>query len=240
LDLTGEGSSEYEVFSTSENLEPMLVIATTGSLPSVDDDLAGLLTTHSVVVSLDATPSDVTFKMPTYNALLSGTRSSHVSYSPYSRGSLAPADFPAWVSSQGSSGRVVTAVCPKDGALFATAFGLMGDTATYETQVVTSALDGLEAQLATLASGGYVITAFGRDGTGSDGAGGFVAVGTRVAGQTSARSIKIIDQPCIVNDPSPGNPVQMLFDDGYAIVGEIFHNPVACNGAPTWAFIGER
>jgi hypothetical protein len=105
--------------------------------------------------------------------------------------------------------------------------------------VITAPLDGLESQLTTLASGGYYITAIGRDGTGTEGAGGFIVVGTRIAGRTTARSIKVIDQPCVVG-AGTFQPVQALFDENYAIVGEIFHGTSDCNGAPTWAFIGER
>jgi hypothetical protein len=65
--------------------------------------------------------------------------------------------------------------------IFLTDYGRHGDTATYETQVVIASFDDLGAQLDTLAAGGYIVTAMGRDGTGVNGAGNFIAIGTRVA-----------------------------------------------------------
>src|SRR5438874_6863242 len=150
-------------------------------------------------------------------------------------------DFPAWVAGEGGSGRVVTAVAPKDGALYATSFGRTGDANTYETKVVTSPFTKLEAALTDLASEGYFITALGRDGAGRNGAGGYVVVGTRVAGQTAERSIKIMDAVCVVGGAGkPGSPEaakQQLLDDGYALVGEIFHGSGNCDGSATWAQI---
>jgi hypothetical protein len=244
LDLTGEGTSEFSMFSTNVNLEPMLVVGASGSLPSLHEDLDGLLTVRSIVVSLDCAINLLSFpdqRDGLYNVTLTGAQGGAISYLPADRASVAAADFPAWVAGEGMSGRVVTALCPKDDALYATSFGRTGDAASYETQVVTTTLDGLATHLTTLASGGYFITALGRDGTGIEGAGGFVIVGTRMAGAITERSIKIIDEPCVVGGAiGVEPPVQRLFDEGYALVGEIFHDAGGCSGAPTWAFIGEK
>src|SRR6516164_3526788 len=42
--------------------------------------------------------------------------------------------------------------------------------------------DGLETQVGSMASGGYFLTAMGRDGTGIDGSGGYILVGTKPQG----------------------------------------------------------
>jgi hypothetical protein len=241
LELSGEFVSQYELFATNANLEPMVAIATGGGLATLADDLAGRLTSQSVVVSLDSSahglaPTDE----PTYNAILNGAQGGSVSYQPVALGSFPAEDFPAWVSSQGSLGRVVTALCPKDGALFATSFGLAGDALSYDTRVVTTAFDGLVASLEPLASDGYFITALGRDGTGTEGEGKFIVVGTRPAGQTTPRTVKVIDEPCVIGGGDFRSGEMGLLAEGYAIVGEIFHGSGACDGSPSWAFIGER
>jgi hypothetical protein len=241
LQLNGEFTSQYELFATNANLEPMVAIATAGSLATVADDLAGLLTSQSIVVSLDAASHGVTpTDPPNYNAILNGAQGGSASYLPFARGSFSADDFPTWVSTQGSLGRVVTALCPKDGALFATSFGRADDALSYETQVVTTAFDGLVAALDPLASDGYFITALGRDGTGTEGGGKFIVVGTRPAGQTTPRTVKLLDFPCVRGSGGWTTAEQMLLDEGYAIVGEIFHGTGECDGTPAWAFIGER
>jgi hypothetical protein len=175
-----------------------------------------------------------------YNALMSGTPGG-VTYLPVIRAASTVADFPGWVASQGASGNVVTALCPKDGGLYAVAFGHTGDSTTYETQVVMATLDELVSKLTSLATLGYVITALGRDGSGIDGAGGFVAVGTRPAGKTAAHTLKSIDEACLTGSLATTQPFQSLFDDGYAVVGVAFHDPTGkCTGEPAWLYIAER
>ena len=68
---------------------------------------------------------------------------------------------------------------------------------------------------------GYIITAFGGNGTD-----GFVLVGTRVKGNTAARPVLM---------GTAGSPEQrQIFDQGYAVVGYLVQN-----GAPAM-FIGEK
>jgi len=86
-----------------------------------------------------------------------------------------------------------------------------------------------------------VITALGRADGGVDGAGSYIAVGTRPAGQTTARALKTIDQTCVAGAGTPGVPEQSFFDNGYALVGVIFHDHGGiCNGETAWLYIGER
>src|SRR5262249_21605108 len=131
-----------------------------------------------------------------YNTLLLRTDSNAVTYEPYTRGAVAPEGLAAWAADQASRGVVITALCPAAaaadagggaGLVFVTAYGRRDDTTTYETQVAIAPYDAFGAQLQAMATGGYIVTAIGRDGTGSDGAGNFIAVGTRVAGQTTPR-----------------------------------------------------
>ena len=100
--------------------------------------------------------------------------------------------------------------------------------------------DALGEQLDAMAAGGYIVTALGRDGTGINGAGNFIAVGTRVAGQTTPRTIKIVEIPCVPGAGDFGTPLDTLLADGFALVGEIFHGTGACDGSPAWALIGQR
>jgi hypothetical protein len=98
------------------------------------------------------------------------------------------------------------------------------------------------SELEGLAAEGYVITALGRDGTGTDGASNFVAVGTRAPGQTTARTIEAVDQSCGGTDAGSIDPtLQPMFDDGYALIGAVFHDATGdCTGEPAWLHIGER
>lgn len=241
MDLSGEVSAFYRMFSTT-NLESMIVTATSSALPSIDADLAQAVNSRAIVVSLDSSlQTNARGGNPNglYNALLSGSAGG-VTYLPIARTMMAASDFPAWVASEGVAGRVVTALCPKDGGLYATAFGRTGDATIYETQVVTATLDQLVSGLEDLAANGYVVTALGRGDTRVDGAGSFVAVGTRAAGQTAARMLKTFDQPCVVGAGIPGAAAQSFFDDGYALVGAVFHGNGSCNGETAWLFIAER
>jgi hypothetical protein len=248
LDLSGEGTSDYFAFSTAENLEMMTGVVTGGALTDLAGDLDGLRDARGIITSLDsgdfgAPPGYV------YNTLLLRTDSDTVTYDPYARGTFAPGDLAAWAADQASRGVVVTALCPAAsdadagggaGMVYATAFGRRGDTATYETQVAIAPYDALGAELEAMAAAGYTVTALGRDGTGRDGAGNFIAVGTRVAGQTTPRTIEIIDIPCVVGSPMEGTAIETLLADGNALVGEIFHGNGNCDGSPAWALIGER
>jgi hypothetical protein len=243
LALSGEVASTYQLFSGPADLETMIAVGLSGALPGIDADLLPQVTSRSIVVSLDSSPLDLQGSASSggiYNAVLSGSEGG-VDYLPLSRATLAVADLSAWATSQAALGRVVTALCPKDGGLYATAFGRAGDTSAYEAQVVTAPLDQLVSQLESLAASGYVVTALGRDGQGIDGAGGFVAVGTRPAGQTTPRTIQSVDVPCVAGVGDPRAALQPLLEDGFALVGFVFHNASGdCTGAPTWLFIVER
>ena len=250
LSLSGGGGHHYFSFSTAENLEMMTGTVTSDALSGMAHDLDGLHDWRGIVVSLDsgdfgAPPGYV------YSALLLRTDSDLVAYDPYVRGAIAPGSVAAWAADQASRGVVVTALCPATsdvaagggpGLVQMIAFGRRNDTTTYETQVAIAPYDALGAQLEAMAAGGYIVTALGRDGTGINGAGNFIAVGTRVTGQTAPRTIKIVEIPCVPGAGDFGTPLNTLLTDGYALVGEIFHGGTnsACDGSPSWALIGQR
>ena len=252
LTLSGEATTWYYMFKTVENLETMAGLATGGSLSAIETDLDGLRDPRGIITSLDSGDFGVDPPGYVYNALLIRTDSNSVTYDPFTRGAVTPDGLAAWAAEEGSRGVVVTALGPEargadasagTGLVYVAAFGRQGDTATYETQVAVAPFDALGAQLNAMAAGGYIITALGRDGTGIDGAGNFIAVGTRVAGQSSPRAITIVDAPCITGaggDPG-GTALHAMLADGYALVGEIFHSTSGnCDGTPSWALIGER
>jgi hypothetical protein len=166
-------------------------------------------------------------------------------YQPYTRGTTTSAGLADWMATHLSPGQVVTALDPAADGLFVTASGRDGDSTSYETQVVTATLDDLVSQLDGLAADGYLIRALGRDGTGTDGASNFVAVGTRAPAQTAARTIEAASPVCggDAGYNGPNEPVQPLFDAGYALIGIVYiGTPLVCDGVTpaSWLFIGER
>jgi hypothetical protein len=245
LNVNGDGTTTYFWFDTAENLEPMIASVTSAPLAGLASDLDGLQDPRAVITALDSGMGSFD---QVYNALSSGTDSDAVAYAPFNPGAFAPQDIAAWAASVGARGQVVTALCPlpsdanAPAMIYGTAFGRQGDTATYETQVAITALDGLGAQLGAMAAAGYIITAIGRDGTGRDGAGSFIIVGTRAAGQMTPRTIKTVDVPCVAGGGNMvGKALEGLLGGGYALVGDIFHTvSFACDGSPTELLIGER
>jgi hypothetical protein len=138
--------------------------------------------------------------------------------------SIQPSDLQTVATSEGSLGRVVTAVSFNAGLIFVVSYGWQSDpTTVYEAQVATATLDTMLAQAEDLAQQGFILTAIG--GNPSD---GYLLVGTRVAGDTMPRPLKAV--------VSPGQDVASeLWSQGYAIVGFITN---ANNTAVTW--IGEK
>lgn len=116
---------------------------------------------------------------------------------------------------RGARGWVTTAVCPAPSGVYTTAYGRSGDSTRFDVSVVVTGLDGIETQVSYLASEGYFITAIGRDGTGTEGYGGYILVGTRAYGTATVRSAKVVRS-------DRADDIRLLFSEGYAIVGYIF------------------
>jgi hypothetical protein len=242
LVLSGEslGSSDNAFGFSVPELEPMTAVGISGPLANLMTDLDALVGARAIVVSLDtALAAD-----GSYIAVLSGSSGGAI-YGSYSHGTTTSAELANWIATETSPGQVVTALGPTAAGLFVAASGRQGDSTRYETQVVTATLDDLVPQLQGLAADGYVITAFGRDGAGTDAMSSFVAVGNRAPGQTAARTLEGVYTVCggDAGYNGPNEPVQPLFDDGYALVGVVYTGTdVDCDGVSPgpWLFIGER
>ncbi|HLK88572.1 MAG TPA: hypothetical protein VKZ18_01685 [Polyangia bacterium] len=241
LVLSGEslGLSDNAFGFSVPDLEPLNATGASGFLSNLESDLDQLVDARTIVVSLDTALADYGF----YIAVLSGSQDG-VMYQPYTRGMTTSAGLADWMATQLSPGQVVTALGPTTDGIFVAASGRDGDTTAYETQVVTATLDDLVSQLQGLAADGYVITAFGRDGAGTDGASTFVAVGARAPGQTAARTIMAAEPAACAPDAGghgPDAPVQPMFDQGYALIGAVYTGTDCAGETPgPWMFIGER
>jgi hypothetical protein len=245
LDLSGDPFEFITRGFSVPDLEPMIVTGASGQLPDIQSDLDQLVDARTVVVSLDTgfLATSLAAENGSYIAVLSGSQDGDLYeplYQPYSRGTTTAAGLADWIATQLSPGQVVTALGPTSDGLFVTAFGRVGDSTSYETQVVTATLDDLVSQLQGLAEDGYVITAFGRADAGTFAAGNFVAVGTRAPGQTSPRTLAAVDQLCVAGS-GEDLPVQSLFDEGYALIGAVDQDATGdCTGEPEFLYIGEQ
>lgn len=113
--------------------------------------------------------------------------------------------FQAAASAEGASKRVITAVAFDSGMVRFLSYAWDADTTQgYEAKVIEATLASVGAAAQGLAADGYAITAIG-----GNPADGFLLVGTRLRGQTQARSLLI--------NPTIGTNLA-----GYAIVGYLF------------------
>jgi hypothetical protein len=126
---------------------------------------------------------------------------------------------------EGAGSRVITAISNNAGNITYFAYGWQADTSTiYEAQVVTASPTDAPTAAADLASQGFIITATGQ----ADNLGNVIMVGTRVQGDSMARSFV----------PAQGNAaVQAMMQQGYAIVGVIFDQS---NPSNSYTYLGER
>jgi hypothetical protein len=154
LDLSGDPSEFVTRGFSVPDLEPMIVTGASGQLPNIQSDLDQLVDARTVVVSLDTgfLAASLGAANGAYIAVLSGSQDGDLYqplYQPYSRGTTTAAGLADWIATQLSPGEVVTALGPTADGLFVTAFGRVGDSTGYETQVVTATLDDLVSQLQT-------------------------------------------------------------------------------------------
>ena len=133
-------------------------------------------------------------------------------------------DLPSAIANDGASGRVVTAISFNDatGDVVFLSYGWTSAANTaYDTEVQTVPYDDIGPAATTLASQGYILTAFG--GNGPD---GYILVGTKVQGDTLPRPIMI----------SP-NLAYGVPANGYAMVGWAVNAPYSANPSPpVWIF----
>ncbi len=120
-----------------------------------------------------------------------------------------PAQIQATATADAAESRVVTALSfDASGNANLLSYGWTGDTTTaYEAQAFLSTGDNVGATATTLASQGYILTAFG----GND-VDGYVLIGTRVKGDSLPRPIIVVTP----SSPSTGSEL-----NGYAPVARV-------------------
>jgi len=182
---------------------------------NLDSDVSNVNSGHAVITSIDLHPDDDTYAISYMEAVQSTGFT-------LTQGTVAPGSLQAVATQEGTLSHVITAVSFSAGNVTYFSYGWESDPSTaYEAQVVTATFATLGAAATNLGQMGYIITAFGGNGTD-----GFVLVGTRVKGNTAARPVLM---------GTAGSPEQrQIFDQGYAVVGYLVQN-----GAPAM-FIGEK
>jgi hypothetical protein len=183
---------------------------------------------NSVVTSLNLSPGSVSLAM----SCAQSTQSSGFNMVQHT---VAPQNLQSSTSEDGQQGRVVTAVSyDATGQIFYLSYSWQGDQGTsYETQTTITTIEGTGVAATALANAGYIITAIG----GGDAIGNaanadsVIMVGTRVQGDTLPRPVQIVSEP-----PSP--PSFAILEQGYSVVGVVFHVDASGNLTRTW--IGER
>jgi len=174
----------------------MAITYEAGAIADLATSWASALPPETVVTSLDLEETAGAYAMSLARTAQAGQ------FTPVVQGSVAPDQLQAVASSEGASGRVLTAVSYLGGLVSYISYGWSRDTSSvYEAQVVFSTFDTVAADAAGLAGQGYAITAFG---AGNGAANGLVLVGTKLQGNTTPRFI----------EEGGVRPT-----DGYAIVG---------------------
>lgn len=187
-----------------------------GSYASFASDLSGsgststMASANSVITSLDLQPANDAYGV-------TWLTSSLTTGFDLKREVVAPGAVATTVAGDAAQSRVVTALSFDDSAsqIDLLSYGWQADqTTTYDTDVVLAgpAIPEVEAAVKTLAQQGYILTAFG--GNFSD---GFLLVGTKVHGDTTARPILLFDQN---SAPAAAGALE-----GYAPVGRLTYEP---------------
>ena len=171
-------------------------------LDSVDRDLTQLNDGRTVVTSYDLEPANDVFALAWFQGSSDGFDMKHES--------VALNQLPALAAQRGAQGRVITAISfNANGDADLLSFGWSSDPTTqYETRVLTATFDSVAAQAASLAAGGYIITAVG-----GNGVNGFLLVGTRVQGDSLPR-------PFLAFPPTPSSTSTY----GYAMVAHLIND----------------
>jgi hypothetical protein len=183
LQVGGSGSSFYFV---DFRVPGMFIDYRAGALSWLDPDWAAGIGPKTIVTSMDFDDAADTYALAFSETTQLGD------FTPVLAGTVSLSDLQALASSEGSQGRVLTAVTFRgtgDVEYISQGWTLAGST-TYEAKVVASSLDTVSDDAASLAAEGYVITAFG---SGDGNAFGVVMVGTRVSGDTAPRSLVVIN-----------------------------------------------
>jgi hypothetical protein len=164
-------------FTPRVQIEVLDSIATGADVSTLEHDVAQLSLQNHVVTSLDIASGS-------YGVVATAPAAGTATYAPSTTFSAARGNIPQRIADEARRGHVVTALAQNGSLVFAIAYGREGDTTSYETEVVDATFSTLPEAASTLASKGYVITGFGRNGDGA-----LLLVGTRPAGVITPRRI---------------------------------------------------
>jgi uncharacterized protein (TIGR03437 family) len=198
------GEWRFEVFDSTSGTPPFSAAFQSDFLTNFQAQINAWISggPSPVVTSLDFEPAQGQYA---WSAISSQAGGFDLKYQ-----SVASADLQTIASQEGAASRVITAVAGPNGSAGQVAvlsYGWQGNTATvYEAMVSAADASTVGDAAMTLAASGYIITAFG--GAGDN---GFLLVGTRMKGDTTARPLVIPTQPA-------GVVAQTLLE-GYAVVG---------------------
>lgn len=156
-----------------------------GNYSNFNTDMRSLLGSNVVLISLDLESANDAYGVSTVQT----TRPEGFDYrmEHISTGVKLQAQIQDQANIDGTESRVITAVSFDDslGQADLVSYGWAGDTKTaYDTQSVVTTSENVASAATTLASEGYIISAFG--GNEKD---GYVLIGTRVHGDSLARPI---------------------------------------------------
>ena len=200
------------------NVSGVNVGYSTGSLANLTSDVANIDTGHAVITCIDLHPEDSIYAV-SYTGAVQATGFT------LTQGTVAPSALQTVATQEGALSHVITAISFNAGNVTYFSYAWGSDTSTtYEAQVATATFATLGAAATRLAQAGYIITALGGNGTD-----GFILVGTRVKGNTTARPVLI--------GTAGSQQQQQIFSQGYAIVGYIVQNS---GGVSATTFIGEK
>jgi hypothetical protein len=197
-------------------IEDLQSAADSGGLGGLDQRISDVQAAGYVITSLDtslpgAVPTPISG--PVYGMI--ETRPVSDSSAHYTGTEIVTArgELDAAVARAAQAGEVATALAGDGTTLRVVMSGRLGDHTAYDTEVVDATAATLLAQATALASAGYVITAFGRDGDG----GALLLIGTRppVPAGTQPTSYTIVAESSL-RPPSltghPGGLIARLFD----------------------------
>lgn len=180
--VTGDWS--FFRFVPDERTEPIAALAQAGTTLLLEKDLKKVQEDHGLITSFDlatAAGSRASYGLTAVRSADGRPVFDAMSTESVSRGELARS-----VADAAARGLVTTALAGDGTLIRFFAYNRIDDEQRYETDVRVAQLDRLEEQARELAGAGYIITAFGRDGT------DLLLVGTRPVGTSSARSIILV------------------------------------------------
>jgi len=174
-------------------------------LEGFQSDLSALSASNSVITGLDIEPPADAVAFSSIAGTGNGT------FTPVFM-SVATGSISAAVATEGASGHVVTAVTydGPDVASFVTYSWSGNADVTYDTEVMSTSYSGLSSALTSLGAQGYIVTAIG-----GNQQIGIILIGTKVHGDTLARSVLSVY-------PMAGGDLTQFGALGYAVVGMVY------------------